>query len=537
MSEHRVGPQADAHCAAGGGMQRVGPAARGERRRGLGGGDTPHRQSARLDVLVLNPPPPDEHPSRRAGRHRDGARWPQTALAQIGAVLHEAGYMVDVLDAAGLGMAWAELERTLWRRRPRYLVVGAATATITSDLRATFIGRAAGAVCMAVGAHVTALSRETLESYPTLDLVVRGEPELTVLEAVERIDRAAREGAADLPEEHAPLVARALREVRGVAYRDERGAVRITPARPLLASLDDLPLPLHHMLPWRRYRLPIIGGPYAFVHTSRGCPAACAYCVKHIAYRASVRHRSVNHVLRELHLLKELGVRHVHFEADLFTASRDFVYDLCHQMLREGLGLRWSCAGRPDTLDDAELRVMRRAGCAVITWGLESGSEEVLRRARRSTSLARTEETLAASRQAGIANWGSFVIGLPGETEDTIRQTIALAKRLPLDIALFQVATPYPGTPLYAEARANGWLRVERWEDLGAPGRAALDYPHLSAAAIERWARRAAREWSLRPGPITAFLKAAAGRGTLGQLRHIGPDHARWMAGSAAPLT
>src|SRR5690606_4076615 len=139
------------------------------------------------DLLVLNPPAPNSASSRRAS-HSEAAR-PQTALAQLGAVIQEAGYRVDVVDAHGMGMTWEQLEQYMWRFRPRYTIIHAAAATLTNDMRATFLGKAAGTITIAIGAHVTALSRETLETYPSLDVVVRGEPELTALEVMRAIDR------------------------------------------------------------------------------------------------------------------------------------------------------------------------------------------------------------------------------------------------------------------------------------------------------------------------------------------------------------
>ncbi len=527
--------------------------------------EPPRAKQECLDLLVLNPPAPNSASSRRAS-HSEAAR-PQTALAQLGAVIQEAGYRVDVVDAHGMGMTWEQLEQYMWRFRPRYTIIHAAAATLTNDMRATFLGKAAGTITIAIGAHVTALSRETLETYPSLDVVVRGEPELTALEVMRAIDRQVERERADAPapvgglelvspsrarpfpdasylatggrQRAVPpaLIARALRETRGVAFRDEHGVVSITPDRPLIENLDSLPLPLHHLLPWRKYRVPIVGRPYTFVLTSRGCPGGCRYCIKHVTYQSTVRHRSAEHVLRELHLLKQIGVHHIHFEADLFTVNRAFVYDLCRMILSEGLDLRWSCNSRVDFVDEELLLLMRRAGCFLIGWGLESGSEEVLRRARKGTTVALMQEMLAASRRVGIKNWGYFMIGLPGETVETIRQTIDLSKRLPLDIALFHIATPYPGTPLYYEAVENGWIRMERWEDFDMCRSAALSYPHLSASDLEYWVRRAAREWSLRPAPLLRLLRAAAKRETLRHLWRSGSDHTRWMVGGLAPIS
>jgi radical SAM superfamily enzyme YgiQ (UPF0313 family) len=129
-------------------------------------------------------------------------------------------------------------------------------------------------------------------------------------------------------------------------------------------------------------------------------------------------------------------------------------------------------------------------------------------------------------------NWGYFIIGLPGETVETIQQTIALAKSFPVDIALFHIATPYPGTPFYYEAVANGWITMNQWEDYDMYSHTVLSYEHLSSKDLEYWAKRAAREWSLRPGPMWTFLKGAANPETLGSLVKIGVNHLKWMGGS-----
>jgi anaerobic magnesium-protoporphyrin IX monomethyl ester cyclase len=320
--------------------------------------------------------------------------------------------------------------------------------------------------------------------------------------------------------------------VQGVGFRNEQGEIQINPDRPFIDNLDTLPIPLHDKLPWRKYKVPIVGGPYTFVLTSRGCPAGCRYCIKHVTYQASVRHRSPDHVLQELYMLKAMGMHHVHFEADLFTVKKEFVHDLCNAIIKDGIKIRWSCNSRVDFVDEAELRLMKQAGCFMIAWGLESGSEEVLKRARKGTNPQRIREAITWSHRAGIKNWGYFIIGLPGETVATIQQTIALAKSIPVDIALFHIATPYPGTPFYYESVANGWIQMNQWEDYDMYSHTVLNYPHLSSKDLEYWARRAAREWSLRPRPMLTFLKGAANPDTLGSLFKIGVNHLKWMGGS-----
>jgi radical SAM superfamily enzyme YgiQ (UPF0313 family) len=155
------------------------------------------------------------------------------------------------------------------------------------------------------------------------------------------------------------------------------------------------------------------------------------------------------------------------------------------------------------------LQTMARAGCWLIAWGIESANEQIRKRIRKGTSDEKIVQALEWSKKAGIMNWGYFIIGLPGETEETIQQTIAFSKELPLDLALFHIAAPYPGTPFFFEVVENGWFRLgTTWEEVDMDESTVLDYPGLPAERIEYWARRAFREWALRPGPMWTFLKS-----------------------------
>ncbi len=267
-------------------------------------------------------------------------------------------------------------------------------------------------------------------------------------------------------------------------------------------------MPLHHLLPLQRQRMPMIKGPFTFIVTSRGCPAGCKFCIKHVSYQTSVRIRSPQLILEELELLSDLGIHAIHMYADLFTVNREQVVELCRLIIESGLKVKWTCNSRVDYVDEEMLRLMGQAGCWYISWGIESASEQILKAARKGYRKEQAAQALQWARAAGINNWGFFIIGLPGETEETIRETIAYAKQLPLDICLFHIAAPYPGTPFFFEVVQNGWFRPgTRWEEVDMDQSTVLDYPGLPAERLEYWQKRATREWSLRPGPMWTFIK------------------------------
>ncbi len=454
-----------------------------------------------VDVLFVNPPSPDggifiRDLCRVGRRSREGVLWPQTALAQLAAMLADE-LEVDILDCIADGISWARFRDYLEEKRPRYVVTHVAAPTLTNDMYTTFLAKTVGAKTIAFGTHVTPLTRETMEAFPSLDFVLRGEPEMTLVELTHTLEK------------QSDTRPQALHSITGLAWRSAEG-IEVNADRPLLDNLDELPIPLHDRLPLHKYRVPLLKGPYTFVLTSRGCPAHCLFCIKHVMWGQSVRLRSPGHIMEELRFIKGLGLRNVHFEADLFTVSQKQVMELCHMMISENLGLRWTCNSRVDTVTPELLRIMKQAGCWMISWGLESGSQAVLDRVQKGITLDMAEQALRWSKEAGIGSWGYFIIGLPGETEETIEQTIRFAKRLPLDLVLFHVAVPYAGSPLYRLAQHEGWLRVSRWEDYDMTNSTVLEYPHLSAEQLLVAEKRALWAWALRPGPAWTFLRSLA---------------------------
>jgi radical SAM superfamily enzyme YgiQ (UPF0313 family) len=502
---------------------------------------------SRVDVMLVNPPTPDGavwiRSQHRVGRRsRENMIWPQVSLAQMAALLAPT-YSVKVIDAVAERMDWSTFERKIRAERPRYYVTQLTGPTLQNDLYGTFLAKSAGAVTMAFGTHITPMPRETLAPYPSLDYGLRGEPDLTLRDLIDHCEGnqfTRPEPIATLFENHdadyrpvalagSPGGHEDLSFMKGLVWR-RNGEVVVNPDRPFIANLDDLPLPLYQLLPLQRYRMPLIKGPFCFIVTSRGCPAGCTYCIKHVSYGPTMRLRSPAKLVEEIKILYDLGVRHIHMYADLFTVNREQVIGLCHAIIASGLKITWTCNSRVDFVDREMLASMARSGCFCIAWGLESGNKEILARARKGVDAERAKEALRWAREAGIKNWGYFIIGLPGETVATIKETIAFSKHLPLDIALFHIAAPYPGTPFFQQVVKNGWFRPGvRWEEVDMDESTVLDYPDLRAEELEYWQKRAFREWALRPGPIVTYMKMLlSDRRTLRSAIDVGLQHLGW---------
>ena len=511
------------------------------------------RSEDAVDIMLVNPPTPDGElwirTQHRVGRRtRENMVWPQVSLAQMAAILHPV-YKVKVVDCNAERMGWPEFTKLLDKYQPKYYLTQLTAPTLENDMYGCFLAHARGAKTIAFGTHITPIPVETMRPYPSLDFALVGEPDLTIRDLLDhlegKIDQRTPEITAMLTKtdpDYKPSLNEDgsvnMRGIKGIAWRDNE-EIKLNFPRPFIADLDDMPIPMHELLPLQSYRMPYIKGPFTFMVTSRGCPAGCTYCIKHVSYQYSTRIRSPKLIIEEMWKLKKLGIHNIHMYADLFTVNRDQVIELCQLMIEENIQIKWTCNSRVDFVDEEMLTLMGKAGCRLISWGIESGNEQILKHARKGAYPDKAERALRWAKKAGIMNWGYFIIGLPGETEDTIKETIAFAKKLPLDIALFHVAAPYPGTPFFFEVVENKWFRPgTRWEQVDMDKGTVLDYPDLPAEKLLYWQKRAFREWAFRPGPMFTYLKMLTyDWATTKTAINVGLQHIFWSTSdSGAPV-
>jgi radical SAM superfamily enzyme YgiQ (UPF0313 family) len=507
--------------------------------------NTPRSEEA-VDIMLVNPPTPDGgywiRTQHRVGRRtRENMVWPQVSLAQMAALLHPT-YKVKIVDANAERMGWQEFAKLIDKYQPKYYMTQVTAPTLENDMYGCFLAKSRGVTTIAFGTHVTPIPHESMRLYPSLDFVLVGEPDLLIRDLLDNLEGKIEQRSEETKKlfmDHDPSYEPATSEVgtvnmhkiKGLAWRNADEIVVNFP-RPFIKDLNDLPIPMHELLPLQKYRMPMIRGPFTFIVTSRGCPAGCTYCIKHVSYQYTARLRSPELIMEELWELKKLGINNIHMYADLFTVNRDQVVDLCQRMIAENINLKWTCNSRVDYVDEEMLKLMGQAGCWLISWGIESGNEQILKHARKGTDPDKAERALVWAKKAGIKNWGYFIIGLPGETEETIQETIAFSKKLPLDIALFHVAAPYPGTPFFFEVVENGWFRPgTRWEQVDMDKGTVLDYPNLPAERLLYWQKRAWREWAFRPGPILTYVKMLlSDYSTFRSALSVGIQHLVWQS-------
>ena len=417
---------------------------------------------------------------------------PPLGLALIAAVLESENYQVTLLDANALKLQPEDVAPYI--SNADVIGLTAMTPTINSALAiARHLKKTYPHLPIILGgAHATLLPEETLGIAPEIDIIVRGEGEQTIIDLLPALE-----------------YKKSLDNIPGISYRKD-GEVVSNPVRSENIDLDSLPFLAYHLLPWPRYRPHPPHGrvfPFAVIITSRGCPYNCSYCSKPI-FGNKFRGQSPERVIEEVAYYKrKFGIKELAFYDDVFTLNKKRAFAIADGIMKRGLKVLWTCETRVNLVDKELLRHIRQAGCYSIAYGIESGSQEILNTLDKDISLAQVEEAIHLSQEVGLQTIGYFMIGSPGETPETIRQTIQFAKKLKLDFAQFAVTTPFPGTKLYnlySGGRKNDNIPWESFVYAGSGGDMApvFESSLLNKDDIRYWTRRAYREFYLRPSHI-----------------------------------
>jgi anaerobic magnesium-protoporphyrin IX monomethyl ester cyclase len=381
-----------------------------------------------MRVLLINPfYPISETPS------------PPLGLAYLAAALEEAGVEVRVLDLVVTPYSAERLANILDDFLPE--LVGLTAVTMTVDHAMAVIDdvkrHRPRAVTVMGGPHVTFSAPQTLKDCPSLDVAVLGEGERTMVELV----RAVTAGSG-------------FENVAGIAHRAD-GAIRFTPPRGFIADLDSLPPPARRLLPLGRYRA--LGMPISMT-TTRGCPHRCIFCIGRKMVGAKVRYRSPRKVADELEAIGRLGFHQVNIADDLFTADKGHCAAVCDEILRRGLTVQWTSFARVDTVSEDILSKMKAAGCTAVSFGVESANRAILKTVKKRITPEQVVEAVRMCARTGVTPCASFILGLPGETPETIQETMEFGIKLK-ELGLlygFHLLAPFPGTNVRERSDAYG---------------------------------------------------------------------------------
>jgi len=378
---------------------------------------------------------------------------PPLGLAGIAAYLEREGFPTSIIDCYARPEAESGLMEEV--RGGRAGLVGF-SCTTSSFLDGARLAREIKAVAPGVrtvfgGVHVSAMKEKALRDHPEIDFAVVGEGESVLAE----LAGADGEGCRDIP---------------GLVCRDGNGEPAFSGYPEKLMELDDLPFPDYRKLagfpgcyPLPMFNYPRV--PNATCISSRGCPYSCSYCDRSV-FRRTFRFNSADYMIEHMkYLRRDYGVRHVNFYDDQFTFNRDRVMAFCAALQSATQGMTFNCAARAEHLDEELLREMKGGGCWMISLGIETGDAELLARHRSSSDLEQVTRAIHLVSDAGIRVKGLFMIGLPGETEASIRRSVDYMLGQPIDDINVAKFTPFPGSPVYDRIRDYGEFE-EDWPSM-----------------------------------------------------------------------
>ena len=467
-----------------------------------------NKNSNSVDVIFVNPPQTLEE--RYGDLSAAGSNFPSMGLLLLAAVAKKIGLTARIIDAPSLNLNYSQVLDSIFEFPPLFLGITAVTPSLykAGKLAKMVKERDSSIITMIGGPHLTTVPAETMQLFPDFDIGVIGEGEATVTELftkIKELNKGKRPSAEELFKDCSPE----LKKINGLIFRDN-GSFKITDKREPIKDLDSLPFPAWDLLPgfpdaYRPAAFKYKKLPSTYVLTSRGCPHKCIFCDTSVFSR-QFRHFSAEYMIEMIRILyHKYGIREISFEDDTFLIFKKRLISICEALMREKLDISWSCNGRVHGADKELLRLMKKAGCWQISYGIESGDQEVLNFAEKHIKLEQVEQAVSMTAEANILSKGFFIIGFPLDTDETIQRTIKFAQKLKLDDVSVSMMTPFPGSKMYEIGQKYGTINTD-WQSMNLME--PVFVPHgLTKEKLEYYNKKFLKEFYFRPRIILSYSK------------------------------
>jgi len=421
---------------------------------------------------------------------------PPLGLAFLAAALERAGVEVKILDLVVFAYSKKMLESVLKGFLPH--IVGITAVTMTFDNAIKVIEDVKGIdpdiITVMGGPHTTFCAKDTINSFPALDCIALGEGEETIVDLVRAVDRVGDWG-----------------NIKGLVYRNG-SEIFSTGIKAPGIEMDSLPVPARHLLPLGRYRA--LEMPVSMT-TSRGCPFKCIFCVGRKMVGARVRYRSPEKVVDELEYLSGLGFRQINIADDIFTASKRHCLAVCDEIMRRKINTKWSAFARVDTVSSDVLDKMKAAGCSAVSFGVETGNRDILKTIKKGITLEQVIAAVRMCRDSEITPHVSFILGLPGETPETLKETVDFGEKLK-DMGAshgFHLLAPFPGTEIRERSAELGIkILASDWSEYHA-NRAIVETPSVDRKMLDEIVMEWEREFDEWLGEIKRRMERGEASG------------------------
>jgi radical SAM superfamily enzyme YgiQ (UPF0313 family) len=401
---------------------------------------------------------------------------PPLGLAYIASALEEAGHEVDLIDAIALCLSREEVSKRIEQFDPELVGITAMTPTFHGALEAARIAKTHNRKTLIGGVHMSIYAEETL-SYQEVDFGIVGEGEETIVELCSALNER-----------------QDYSSIEGLCYKRDDDSIKVGRAR-IVQDITKLPMPSYHLLPMEKYSSIIGMKPVSTMMGSRGCPYKCGFCFKTPSDK-KYRTRSAENIVDEIeYLIKNYKVREVMFYDDIMPKA--YARGLSNEIIKRNIKINWQTPQRVNLVNPELLKLMAKAGCHILRFGVEQGDPDMMRLVEKKTTIDQVRLSFQAANDAGIKTFAYFIIGYTGETERTMQATIDLAKDLNPTYVMFTKAVPLPQTPLMIQSVSKGLVDPEYWRNYTLGIRQA-PMPNLVPNA-EKWVAHAYRSFYLRP--------------------------------------
>jgi len=455
-----------------------------------------------MKILFINPPSRDMEVWVREGRCQQfdiwGAPFPPLTLAYLKTQVKDIAETL-VLDPGPAKMSHTQTLQAVKDFKPDVMIMSVTTPTFNNDcnwfakeIKEIFPDIIIGAV----GIHVMSLPKESLQNARSLDFVFISEAEAVIKKLAQNLLNKGR-----------------LSEVKGIGYKDLEGKIIINERVEFNENLDDYGMPDWSDIDFQNYKLPIKDRPFSLISFSRGCPYSCSYCAARTYYGRKLRKRSIENIIKEIYYNLEIGVKDFLFWTELISADRKYLDEFLNALFAEELDKKidWVCNSRVDQLELEQFVKMKKAGCWQIAFGLEFGTDKMLKIANKGgqATTERGRRAVVEADRAGLAVDGHFIMGYPKETLADMEETIKFAYSLPLTFAHFYLATPFPGSVLYDQIKTD-FQSVDLWNKI-SQDQYVLNNLEYTQEDIKEKISRAYKKFYLSASRVWRIFKVAHG--------------------------
>ena len=416
-----------------------------------------------MKIFLINPPRLNEIMGNNPSIVEEERGYnPPLGLLYVAAFMERhTKHNVTVIDSQVDKLDYSSLQAKIASIRPDVVGITAMTMTMVDVINTANIVKEIDDTVKVVlgGPHVNLFPDETIK-LKNVDYLVLGEGEVVFADLINAIDEKSE-----------------LRKIPGIVFENNRKIIN-TGQRPLISNLDELPFPARHLVPYKKYTsLLSKGGVVTTVFTSRGCPFKCSFCDRpHLG--KVFRSRSAKNVVDEIEECVNMGIHEFLFYDDTFTIDRQRVIDICNEVIKRNLDIIWDIRTRVDMVDEDVIKHLAKAGCQGIHYGIEAGTDKILKVLNKKISIKKAVEVFDLTRKYDIMTLAYFMIGNPGETRNDIYETFKLMRRLDPDYVHLTILTPFPGTKIYFDGLKDGVIEKDYWKEFAKNPTSDFISPH-----------------------------------------------------------